>query len=171
MASKLRFYSALAEQKAGEITATRGNWTAFLDTAARLYKYTYPEQLMIFAQRPDAVSCASIEDWNNVNNRKDFDGKPWRRFVRRGSKGIALIDDTGNYPRLKYVFDISDTETSRLNNPRPFIWQMCMEHEAPVMDALARAYENVSGDFGWSLYSVARQLSDDYYDVSSSPKS
>ena len=91
MAPKLQFYSALAEQTINDLTAKRGNWTQFLESAARLYKYPFQDQLMIHAQRPDATACAELELWN-----EQFD-----RWVRRGSKGIALIDDSGSYPRLK----------------------------------------------------------------------
>ena len=164
MATKLQQITSLAEQKAADATKRRGNWTEFLDTAARLYKYPFPEQMLIYAQRPDATSCASIEDWNNAKQRKDYDGKPWHRAVQRGSKGIALIDDTGEYPRLRYVFDISDTYSAQKNNIRPFIWEMRMEHEQPVIDALAATYDGVGGDFGSSLMNIARQLAEEHYD-------
>jgi hypothetical protein len=126
MALTVKFVSSLAEQKANEITQKRGYWTQFLDTASRLYKYPFPEQMMIYAQRPDATACGSFEHWNNRTEDgrpkfKDYDGKPWHRWVRQGTEGIALIDATGTYPRLKYVFDISDTESAQRNNTRPFI--------------------------------------------------
>ena len=99
MANKMQFYAQMAEDAARQITGSREQWTAFLRTAARLYKYPYHEQLMIFAQRPDATACAEYDLWNDT----------MRRYVRRGSKGIALIDTRGDRPRLRYVFDVSDT--------------------------------------------------------------
>ena len=99
MPSKLQSYTQMAESVASGLTGSYQRWTAFLTTAARLYKYPFPEQMMIFAQRPDATACAEYDLWNNT----------MRRYVRRGSKGIALIDDSGDVPRLRYVFDVSDT--------------------------------------------------------------
>ena len=146
--SKLQVYFAVAEQTAKEITAKRGNWTNFLDTAARLYKYPFPDQLIIYAQRPDAIACAPIETWNESFNR----------WVRRGSKGIALIDDTGNYPHLKYVFDVADTEPS-LYNARPvYLWEMRQEHRTPVLAELAKVYDDVGGTLADSFRSIAQQL-------------
>ena len=94
----------LADSTAREITGSYQQWTAFLTTAARLYKYPYHEQLMIFAQRPDATACAEYDLWNNRMGR----------YVRRGSKGIALVDHRGNYPQVRYVFDVSDTGKGRI---------------------------------------------------------
>jgi len=102
MATKLQYYQAVADRTINEIAARSGNWQRFLDTAARLYKYPFHDQMMIYAQRPDATACAELELWN--------ENELFSRWVRRGSKGIALIDDSGSYPRLKYVFDVSDTE-------------------------------------------------------------
>ena len=107
MANKMQFYAQMAEDAARQITGSREQWTAFLRTAARLYKYPYHEQLMIFAQRPDATACAEYDLWNDT----------MRRYVRRGSKGIALIDTRGDRPRLRYVFDVSDTR-ERKNSRR-----------------------------------------------------
>ena len=108
MPSKLQFYAQMADHTAGQITGSYQKWTAFLTTAARLYKYPYNEQLMIFAQRPEATACAEYDLWNNQ----------MRRYVRRGSKGIALIDTTGDNPKLRYVFDVSDTGGGE-NSRRP----------------------------------------------------
>ena len=99
MPSKLQFYSEFAERTARQITGSYRSWTAFLATAARLYKYPYNEQLMIYAQRPNATACAEYDFW------KDRMG----RYVQRGSTGIALIDTSGYQPRLRYVFDVADT--------------------------------------------------------------
>jgi len=89
----------MANQTAQQITGSHQAWTGFLTTAARLYKYPYYEQLMIYAQRPDATACAEYDLWN----------KTMRRYIRRGSKGIALIDPNSDNPKLRYVFDIADT--------------------------------------------------------------
>ena len=99
MASVLQQYHQLADRMATQITGSYQSWTDFLTTAARLYKYPYHEQLMIYAQRPEATACAYYELWN----------KRMGRYVRRGAKGIALIDHSGDAPRLRYVFDVADT--------------------------------------------------------------
>ena len=99
MPGKLQFYKELAEQTIHRITGSFQSWTGFLVTAARLYKYPFHEQLMVYAQRPEATACAEYDLWNNT----------MRRYVRRGSQGIALIDTSGDSPRLRYVFDVSDT--------------------------------------------------------------
>ena len=153
MATKLQMYSELAQRQAEQVTRGRRNWTRFLDTAARLYKYPFHEQLMIYAQRPDATACAPIKTWND----------PLRMWVRRGSKGIALIDDTGMRPRLKYVFDISDTEPARGGQGRPYIWEMKKEHEAPALEALARSYDGIEGDIPQAAIAAARQLANEYW--------
>lgn len=118
MPSKLQSYTQMAESVASGLTGSYQRWTAFLTTAARLYKYPFPEQMMIFAQRPDATACAEYDLWNNT----------MRRYVRRGSKGIALIDDSGDVPRLRYVFDVSDTG-GRENARQLYLWQYRPEHE------------------------------------------
>ncbi|MDD4415925.1 MAG: SNF2-related protein [Proteiniphilum sp.] len=144
----------MAEHTATQITGSRNSWTAFLTTAARLYKYPYSEQLMIYAQRPDATACAEIGLWN----------EKMRRWVKRGSKGIALIDASRDKPRLRYVFDISDTQAGRRDSRRPFQWELNPEHEAQVTEALAKAYD-IKGDDGLAeqLRHVAAQLADEYY--------
>ena len=113
MPTKAQVFAQLAEHTAERLTSSLANWTGFLATVGRLYKYPYHEQLMIHAQRPDATACADYELWNDKMNR----------FVRRGSTGIALLDATGERPRLKYVFDVSDTG-GRDNSRRPFLWEM-----------------------------------------------
>ena len=153
MPSKLQSYTQIAESVASGLTGSYQRWTAFLTTAARLYKYPFPEQMMIFAQRPDATACADYDLWNNT----------MRRYVRRGSKGIALIDDSGDRPRLKYVFDVSDTG-GRENARQLYLWQYRPEHEETVTAALENAYE-VSGEHGLAeqLEKVAAQLADEYW--------
>ena len=155
MGNKMQFYAQMAEDAARQITGSREQWTAFLRTAARLYKYPYHEQLMIFAQRPDATACAEYDLWNDT----------MRRYVRRGSKGIALIDTRGDRPRLRYVFDVSDTGERK--NSRPVqLWEMKEEYREPIMQALEQAFE-VSRE-GQSLesmiYAAAERLAADYWD-------
>ena len=155
MANKMQFYAQMAEDAARQIAGSREQWTAFLRPAARLYKYPYHEQLMIFAQRPDATACAEYDLWNDT----------MRRYVRRGSKGIALIDTRGDRPRLRYVFDVSDTGERK--NSRPVqLWEMKEEYRQPIMQALEQAFE-VSRE-GQSLesiiYAAAERLAADYWD-------
>ena len=115
--SKAAYYTQMAEEAARQVTGSREQWTAFLTTAARLYKYPYNEQLMIYKQRPDATACAEYDLWN----------KTMRRYVRRGSKGIALVNNTGSRPKLRYVFDVSDTGARE--NSRPVnLWSMREEY-------------------------------------------
>ena len=122
MPTKAEQYAQMADQVARQLTGSWQEWAGFLTTAARLYKYPFHEQLMIYAQRPDATACAEYDLWNNRMGR----------YVRRGSKGIALVDDSGDRPRLRYVFDISDTGT-REHSRTPWLWTMNEEHTAPVM--------------------------------------
>lgn len=156
MATKLQIYAELADQTLQDLTAKRGGWTQFLDTAAWMYKYPFHDQLMIYAQRPDATACAELELWN----------EKFSRWVRRGSKGIALIDDSGNYPRLKYVFDVSDTEAT-LHHARPVqLWEMRQEHKAAVLAELARNYEDIDDDhsIAETIHNIAKQLATEYYE-------
>ena len=113
MPNKTEEYLALACKTADSFSRQWEHWAEFLITAARLYKYSYTDQLMIYAQRPDATACAEYDVWNNKMNR----------YVRRGSKGIALLDESGGYPRLHYVFDVSDTAPRR-NALYPDLWEM-----------------------------------------------
>ena len=139
MPTKAEQYAQMADQVARQLTGSWQEWAGFLTTAARLYKYPFHEQLMIYAQRPDATACAEYDLWNNRMGR----------YVRRGSKGIALVDDSGDRPRLRYVFDISDTGT-REHSRTPWLWTMNEEHTAPVMAMLERNYD-VSGGGIFSL--------------------
>ena len=136
MPTKLQTYSQLVQEAARQITGSRESWTAFLRTAARLYKYPYHDQLMIHAQRPDAAACAEYDFWNDR----------WGRYVRKGSRGIALIDTSGDYPRLRYVFDVSDTGT-RANSREVRLWELREEHRDSVSAMLERDFE-VSGEEG-----------------------
>ena len=153
MPSKLQFYSQLADQTARQLTGSLQTWTGFLTTAARLYKYPYHEQLMIYAQRPEATACADYELWNRT----------MRRFVRRGSQGIALIDTSGDNPKIKYVFDVSDTGGGPRSR-RPFLWEYRDEHYDGVTAALERRFD-VSAEHGLAeqLESIAAQLVDEYW--------
>ena len=112
MPSKTEEYLALAQRTANGLTRYWESWTDYLTTASRLYKYPFPDQLMIYAQRPDATACADFDIWNNRMNR----------YVRRGAKGIALLDESSGFPRLHYVFDVSDTGVRR-NSRDPEVWQ------------------------------------------------
>ena len=126
MASKAERYLRLAEETTEQITGSFQSWTAFLTTASRLYKYPFPEQLMIYAQRPDATACAEYDIWNRRANR----------YVRRGSRGIVLVDNSGDRPSLRYVFDIADTGGTR----RPFLWQYRKEHQDTVSAMLENRF-------------------------------
>ena len=135
MPTKAEFYRQMAEQVSTRLVGSWKEWTAFLTTAARLYKYPFHEQMMIYAQRPDATACAEYDLWNEKMGR----------YVRRGSKGIALVDDSGDRPRLRYVFDISDTGT-REHSRTPWLWQLEEQHIGPVSAMLERSYGVVGDD-------------------------
>jgi N12 class adenine-specific DNA methylase len=153
MPNKLQAYAELAERTARQITGSHLAWTAFLTTAARLYKYPYNEQLMIYMQRPEATACAEYDFWNEKMGR----------YVRRGSTGIALIDATGYKPRLKYVFDVSDTG-GKENARRVNLWELKDAHTDSVSAMLERNY-SVSGKNGLAeqFESVASQLAAEYW--------
>ena len=153
MPSKVQLYAQMADRTAEQITGSYQKWTAFLTTAARLYKYPYNEQLMIFAQRPEATACAEYDLWN----------KQMRRYVRRGSKGIALVDTSSDQPKLRYVFDVSDTSGGE-NSRRPYLWEYRQEHREVVSAALEQRFD-VSGENGLAdqLERVAVQLVDEYW--------
>ena len=145
MAGKYTFYAQLAEETAGRITASREAWKGFLTTSARLYKYPYEDQLMIYAQRPDATACAEYDLWN----------ERMHRYVKRGSKGIALLDHRGDFPRLRYVFDVSDTGT-RWNSRDVQLWTIQDGYRNRVAQELADAFETGYG----SLESVIEEISE-----------
>ena len=152
MQSKAEMYAQMADHAAKQLTVSWQEWAAFLTTAARLYKYPYHEQLMIYAQRPDATACAEYDLWNEKMGR----------YVRRGSKGIALVDDSGDRPRLRYVFDISDTGT-REHSRTPWLWTMEERHLMPVSAMLERNYGIGGNDFPQQLTEVARKLAEEYW--------
>ena len=153
MLTKAEQYAQMADKMAVQLTGSWQEWTAFLTTASRLYKYPFHEQLMIYAQRPDATACADYDLWN----------KRMGRYVRRGSTGIALLDDSGDRVRLRYVFDISDTG-EREHSRRPFLWKMVDEHIAPVQAMLEGRFD-ISGKEGLAqqLADVAAMLVDEYW--------
>ena len=153
MPNKLQAYAEQAERTARQITGSHLAWTAFLTTAARLYKYPYNEQLMIYMQRPEATACAEYDFWNEKMGR----------YVRRGSTGIALIDATGYKPRLKYVFDVSDTG-GKENARRVNLWELKDAHTDSVSAMLERNY-GVSGknSLAEQFESVASQLAAEYW--------
>ena len=152
MPTKAEQYAQMADPVARQLTGSWQEWAGFLTTAARLYKYPFHEQMMIYAQRPDATACAEYDLWNNRMGR----------YVRRGSKGIALVDDSGDRPRLRYVFDISDTGT-REHSRTPWLWTMNEEHTAPVMAMLERNYDVGGGDLAQQLADVAAGLAEEYW--------
>lgn len=145
MASALQQYHQLADHMATQITGSYQSWTDFLTTAARLYKYPYHEQLMIYAQRPDATACAEYDLWN----------KRMGRYIRQGAKGIALIDHSGDAPRLRYVFDVADTRGTERSRS-PYLWEYRPEHEQLVSHALEQQYSiRYTGDFADQLEQIS----------------
>ena len=156
MPSKTEEYLALAQRTANGLTRYWESWTDYLTTASRLYKYPFADQLMIYAQRPDATACAEFDIWRNRMNR----------YVRRGSKGIALLDESSGFPRLHYVFDVSDTGVRR-NSRDPEVWQLGPDLVQPVSEMLAATY-GISGErVSQQLADVAGKLVADYWDNNS----
>ena len=153
MPSKTEEYLALAQRTANGLTRYWESWTDYLTTASRLYKYPFADQLMIYAQRPDATACAEFDIWRNRMNR----------YVRRGSKGIALLDESSGFPRLHYVFDVSDTGVRR-NSRDPEVWQYNDDLKQPVSEMLAATY-GISGErVSQQLADIAGKLVADYWD-------
>ena len=153
MPSKTEEYLALAQRTANGLTRYWESWTDYLTTASRLYKYPFADQLMIYAQRPDATACADYDVWNSRMNR----------YVRRGAKGIALLDESSGFPRLHYVFDVSDTGVRR-NSRDPEMWHYNDDLKQPVSEMLAATY-GISGErVSQQLADVAGKLVADYWD-------
>ena len=153
MPSKTEEYLALAQRTANGLTRYWESWTDYLTTASRLYKYPFADQLMIYAQRPDATACADFDIWNTRMNR----------YVRRGAKGIALLDESSGFPRLHYVFDVSDTGVRR-NSRDPEVWQLGPDLVQPVSEMLSKTY-GISGErVSQQLADVAGKLVADYWD-------
>ena len=153
MPSKLQTYMQMADEAQRQITGSYRGWTGFLTTAARLYKYPYAEQVMIHAQRPDATACAEYDFWNEKMGR----------YVRRGSKGIALIDSSGERPRLRYVFDVSDTGGREFPKSR-YLWEYREEHAGAVSAMLESRYgADGKGGLPDQLERIASQLAEEYW--------
>ena len=153
MPSKTEEYLALAQRTANGLTRYWESWTDYLTTASRLYKYPFADQLMIYAQRPDATACADFDIWNNRMNR----------YVRRGAKGIALLDESSGFPRLHYVFDVSDTGVRR-NSRDPEVWQFNDDLKQPVSEMLSKTYGISRERVSQQLADVAGKLVADYWD-------
>ena len=153
MPNKTEEYLALAQRTANGLTRYWESWTDYLTTASRLYKYPFADQLMIYAQRPDATACADFDIWNNRMNR----------YVRRGAKGIALLDESSGFPRLHYVFDVSDTGVRR-NSRDPEVWQLGPDLVQPVSEMLAATYGISRERVSQQLADIAGKLVADYWD-------
>ena len=157
MPSKTEEYLALAQRTANGLTRYWESWTDYLTTASRLYKYPFADQLMIYAQRPDATACAEYDIWVSRMNR----------YVRRGSKGIALLDQSSSVPRLHYVFDVSDTGVRR-NSRDPEVWQLNDDLFQPVSEMLAREYGIHHERLSQQIADIAGKLAESYWDNNSS---
>ena len=156
MPSKTEEYLALAQRTANGLTRYWESWTDYLTTASRLYKYPFADQLMIYAQRPDATACADYDVWNSRMNR----------YVRRGAKGIALLDESSGFPRLHYVFDVSDTGVRR-NSRNPEVWQLNDDLFQSVSEMLAQEYGIHHERLSQQLVNIAEKLVNDYWDNNS----
>ena len=160
MATKLDKVSALTAQTMNRFTHSADEWMSFLDSAAWLYKYPWHEQVMIYAQRPDARACASIELWNSPR---------FQRWVNKGTKGIAIIDDSGIRPQLRYVFDVSDTHTR--SNIQFHLWSMRDEQEERITEELSHRFGDIDEYHGLPfedklvgiIHNAAEDHSADYY--------
>jgi len=155
MANKLQFVSELADHTAQAVTRDAREWKRYLAVASRLYKYPFDDQILIYAQRPSATACASMELWNET----------MRRWVKPGSKGIALIHKRGGVgPRLEYVFDVEDTRPVK-GAKTPYLWELREDHHAAVVEALEQRYgPTEDGDIGEQLMELARRAVDSSYD-------
>ena len=156
MPRKTEEYLALAQRTANGLTRYWESWTDYLTTASRLYKYPFADQLMIYAQRPDATACADFDIWNNRMNR----------YVRRGAKGIALLDESSGFPRLHYVFDVSDTGVRR-NSRDPEVWQLNDDLFQPVSEMLAQEYGIHHERLSQQIADIAGKLAESYWDNNS----
>ena len=148
--SKLQDIRELAQEHATLVSSSPRDWMGYMDTAARLYRYPFTDQLLIHAQHPQATACASLELWNE----KMF------RWVNRGARGIALLDENGHNTRLRYVFDISDTHMVA-GGRSPYLWQMQEHQQEEILTHLAEAYgleEKDTGTLSDALMAVAREM-------------
>jgi len=154
MNAKERFYSGMAAHTISQITSSRNQWTSFLTTIGRNYGFTYPEQIMIHAQRPEATLCKEYDSWLNEKNR----------YVKRGSKGIALFVTDRDKPYLRYVFDVSDTGTRRNSLALDELWKIEEQHREPIQKAMENAFGvKVEGTMEMQLEEVANQLAIEYW--------
>ena len=148
--------SVLARETAKKVCRGREQWIRYLDVASRLYKYPFEDQLLIYAQRPDATACASLEMWNE------------RMFcwVNRGAKGIALIDGESERPKLRYVFDVSDVHKAKRIGKDPFIWHLREEHKEVVLVELEHIYGSTNDalPFEYRIYEIAERIAEDFYE-------
>lgn len=156
MASKYHNIAKLSRETAKQVTKNEEEWRKYLDTAANIYRYPFQEQLLIYAQRPDATACANIQTWNE----KMF------CWVNRGAKGIALIDEDAAYPKLKYVFDVSDVHESKVNGRKPYLWKMGTEHEESIITRLESIYGAVdeSQPFAQQIMELSHRITEDNLD-------
>ena len=148
--SKLQDIRELAQEHATSVSSSPRDWMGYMDTAARLYRYSFTDQLLIHAQHPQATACASLELWNE----KMF------RWVNRGARGIALLDENGHNTRLRYVFDMSDTHMVA-GGRSPYLWQMQEHQQDEILTHLAEAYgleEKDTGTLSDALMAVAREM-------------
>lgn len=154
MNAKERFYSGMAAHTISQITSSRNQWTSFLTTIGRNYGFTYPEQIMIHAQRPEATLCKEYDSWLNEKNR----------YVKRGSKGIALFVTDRDKPYLRYVFDVSDTGTRRNSLALDELWKIEEQHREPIQKAMENAFGvKAEGTMEMQLEEVANQLAIEYW--------
>lgn len=160
MSTKARVYSGIAKETIAKITSSTEEWTSFLKTMSRNYEFTYPDQVMIYAQRPGATCCKPYDEWNE---------EPYHRYVRRGSTGIALFVANGDSPYLRYVFDIADTGTRR-SSPALNPWKVTNENRAYVSETLERVF-GVTGNglLESQLEDIALSLAEEYWDAYKSP--
>ena len=152
MPNKYEYFSALSLHATEDLTRSPDNWMRFLETAGKIYKYPFEDQVLIHAQRPDATALAPYDFWNDH----------MRRYVKKGSKGIALLDESGDRPRLKYVFDISDTAARE--NAIPFTpWRLSSENEAAVLDALQSRSDGKAEDIVSAIRIAAKETAEDFW--------
>ncbi|WP_317854850.1 hypothetical protein [Chakrabartyella piscis] len=152
MAIKKELLADLFEQTAKQVTSSLADWTVFLTTVGKLYKYPFHEQLMIYAQNPTATACAEYGLWNNTMNR----------YVKRGTNGIALIDPSSDRGQIKYVFDVADTG-GKENARKPFLWEMHEHHERPILEMLQDKFDVESDSLHEAIDTVALDLAKEYY--------
>ena len=153
MANKREQLAEMFESITKQVTSSLANWTNFLDVVGKLYKYPFHEQLMIYAQRPDATACAEYGLWNNTMNR----------YVKRGTTGIALIDPTTDNHSIKYVFDVTDT-SGRDNSRKPYLWEMQEHYETPILEMFEDKFDVKSDSIYDAIDIVANNLAKEYYE-------